>query len=393
MSFLNYVPPMGIYETLYAFLEAFGTYMGEPGTHPWSQGFPRTVQLPGGPEMPKSVTLDSNHLRYPKAWGLPALREAIASYYTKSYGAELSPENVMVFAGGRPGIIAVLLFLRPEIMIRVASTEYTPYYDMLELLGRPYTLVPSNVENGFAPAVDAYTEVSGEDSSLILMSNPCNPTGVTRDGEDLKRLVSAAESGRIGLLADEAYELFHDEPVSALRYVRDIDESNLFVAGAATKGLQSPGIRIGWVVASRRHIEILSNFSSFGMGGVSHPSQLFALELFGEERIALARSAVPAFYGAQRERYGEAFERLGLELFSGDGGFYHWCRLPGGLTAEELNLRLFKEGAAILKGTDCDMARLGSDSPLRSFFRFSFGPLDPDDFESDIEILTRALDA
>jgi aspartate/methionine/tyrosine aminotransferase len=225
------------------------------------------------------------------------------------------------------------------------------------------------------------------------MSNPCNPTGVTRDGEDLKRLVSAAESGRIGLLADEAYELFHDEPVSALRYVRDIDESNLFVAGAATKGLQSPGIRIGWVVASRRHIEILSNFSSFGMGGVSHPSQLFALELFGEERIALARSAVPAFYGAQRERYGEAFERLGLELFSGDGGFYHWCRLPGGLTAEELNLRLFKEGAAILKGTDCDMARLGSDSPLRSFFRFSFGPLDPDDFESDIEILTRALDA
>jgi aspartate/methionine/tyrosine aminotransferase len=391
MSFLSYVPPMGIYETLYAFLEAFGTYMGEPGTHPWSQGFPRTVQLPGGPEMPNSVTVTSDHLRYPKAWGLPALREAIASYYRRSYGTDISPENVMVFAGGRPGIIAVLLFLRPEVMIRVASTEYTPYYDMLELLGRPYTLVPSTVDNGFAPAVADYTDVAEGDRSLILMSNPCNPTGVTRQNGDLERLVEAAGSGSVGLLADEAYELFHDEPVSALRYVRNIDESNLFVAGAATKGLQSPGIRIGWVVASRRHIEILGNFSSFGMGGVSHPSQLYALELFGEERIALARSAVPAFYRAQRERYGEAFERLGLELFSGDGGFYHWCRLPGELAAEELNQRLFKEGAAILKGTDCDMARLGPDSPLRSFFRFSFGPLDPEDFVSDIEILTRAL--
>ena len=259
------------------------------------------------------------------------------------------------------------------------------------MLGRPYTLVPSTVDNGFAPAVEDYTDVAGEDRSLILMSNPCNPTGVTRQHGDLERLVDAAGAGRIGLLADEAYELFHDEPVSALRYVRNIDESNLFVAGAATKGLQSPGIRIGWVVASRRHIEILGNFSSFGMGGVSHPSQLYALELFREERIAMARSAVPAFYGAQRERYGEAFERLGLELFSGDGGFYHWCRLPGQLDAEELNQRLFKEGAAILKGTDCDMARLGPDSPLRSFFRFSFGPLDPEDFESDIGILTRAL--
>ena len=79
-SFLRYVPPMGIYETLYAFLESFGTYMGEPGTHPWSQGFPRTVQLPGGPPMPSRITVTSDHLRYPKAWGLPALREAIASY-------------------------------------------------------------------------------------------------------------------------------------------------------------------------------------------------------------------------------------------------------------------------------------------------------------------------
>ena len=77
-SFLSYVPPMGIYETLYAFADAFGTPMGEIGTHPWSQGFPLTTQLPGGPEMPTNVNLDADDLKYPKAWGLPELREAIA---------------------------------------------------------------------------------------------------------------------------------------------------------------------------------------------------------------------------------------------------------------------------------------------------------------------------
>jgi len=203
--------------------------------------------------------------------------------------------------------------------------------------------------------------------------------------------VGAASAADTGLLIDEAYEFFHDAPVSALQYVRDIDESNIFVVGAATKGLQAPGIRIGWVVAAKRHIEVLGNFSSFGMGGVSHPSQRFALELLGKERIALARQAVPVFYRAQRERYGEAFERLGLTLFSGDGGFYHWCRLPDGLAAAELNRRLFREGAAILEGTDCDMARLGEASQLKSFFRFSFGPLEPESFEADIEILRRTL--
>ena len=30
MAFLKYVPPMGIYETLYAFVAAFGKTMGDP---------------------------------------------------------------------------------------------------------------------------------------------------------------------------------------------------------------------------------------------------------------------------------------------------------------------------------------------------------------------------
>ena len=95
--------------------------------------------------------------------------------------------------------------------------------------------------------------------------------------------------------------------------------------------------------------------------------------------------------GNQRKKYGEAFKDLGLEVFSGNGGFYHWCKLPGKLSANELNKRLFPNGAAILKGTDCDMARRGNDSVLNQFFRFSFGPLKENSFESDIKILGKAL--
>ena len=391
MAFLKYMPPMGIYETLYAFLRAFGRPMGDPGTHPWSQGFPRTVQLPGGPPLPDSVRVVPDDLKYPKAWGLPALREAIADYYRTHYGAGVTADNVMVFAGGRPALIAALYFLDRDITVRVAATEYTPYYDMLERLGRSWSIVESNEANQFTPAVSEYLSSPTGSRTLVLMSNPCNPTGITRRGADLKALVDAAASDRTGLLVDEAYELFQDRPESALQHVADIDASNLFVVGAATKGLQAPGIRIGWVVASKANIEILGNFSSFGMGGVSHLSQRYALELLAPERVALARAAVPAFYRQQRDRYGAAFAQLGLRLFTGDGGFYHWCRLPAGLTPEELNERLFKEGAAILKGTDCDMARRGEASPLRDFFRFSFGPLDPETFESDVAILKRAL--
>ena len=127
------------------------------------------------------------------------------------------------------------------------------------------------------------------------------------------------------------------------------------------------------------------------MGGISRPSQLYAVDLLKRERTDLSQKAIPKFYANQRNRYGEVFADLGLELYSGDGGFYHWCKLPENLTASELNERLFPHGAAILKGTDCDMARLGDQSTLKQFFRFSFGPLMPDSFEEDIRIFKMAL--
>jgi aspartate/methionine/tyrosine aminotransferase len=390
-SFLTHVPPMGIYETLYAFQNVFGAPMGEPTTHPWSQGFPLTTQLPGGPAMPETIQVDSMDLKYPKAWGQPELRDAIAGYYNHYYGASIDAENVMVFAGGRPGLIALLLFLQQDIQIRIASTEYTPYWDMLRLLERNHSLVESSESNHFFPTAQDYLAKNDSDKNLIMLSNPCNPTGITRNGDALKALVENASFGSTGLLVDEAYELFHEPPVSALAHIKNIDESNLFVCGAATKGLQAPGIRIGWVVAAKHHIEILGNFSSFGMGGVSRPSQLYALELFKRERTDLSHTAIPEFYAHQRNRYGNAFTDLGIELFSGAGGFYHWCKLSGDLTASKLNERLFPYGAAILKGTDCDMARREDQSPLQQFFRFSFGPLMPNSFESDIQILKNAL--
>ena len=390
-SFINPIPPMGIYETLYAFQNSFGKYMGSPGTHPWSQGYPLTTQLPNGPKMPETININPEDLKYPKAWGIPSLRKTIAAYYNHYYDADIDYENVMIFAGGRPGLLAILTLLYDDIQIQVASTEYTPYYDMLQLTKRNYSIVESGVHNNFYPSVSDYKGEDGSKRKLILLSNPCNPTGITRSGDDLNGLVAESMNSDTGLLIDEAYELFHRPPISAAKYLKSINDSNLFIAGAATKGFQAPGIRVGWVIASHHHIKILGNFSSFGMGGVSRPSQLYAERLFDRSRTDLAVNAIPDYYSHQRRKYGEAFKKLGLELFSGEGGFYHWCRLPDDLDSEKFNHALFKHGAAILKGTDCDMKRLGKDSSLKQFFRFSFGPLEQDTFESDINIIKEVL--
>src|SRR5688572_16675948 len=84
---LRQFPPMGVYETLFRFASTTGTYMGEPGTHPWAQGFPLTTPVPGGPELPSSIAITATDRMYPKADGQPALRAAIAAYYRRFYDA------------------------------------------------------------------------------------------------------------------------------------------------------------------------------------------------------------------------------------------------------------------------------------------------------------------
>ena len=402
-QFLSHVPPMGIYETLYAFQATFGSFMGTEGTHPWSQGFPLTTPLEkfGGPELPGSVDVTFEDRFYPKAWGHPKLRNSIVDYYNSRYNSNIAPENVMIFAGGRPGIFTVMAFLKKHIKVRIGNIEWPAYLDIMTQTNSDYETVPFTKENNFHPDnVEYFSRNNLDDETAILsiISNPQNPSGQTRSGEELRELIKIAEQPGNGILLDEAYEMFHSPSVSGIEFVKDIDSSNIFLSGACTKGLQSPGIRIGWIIASKTNIEIMSNYSSFGMGGVSHPSQHYAVKLLESNRVKKARKAIEEHYSWQRERYGNAFKEMGLGVYTGNGGFYHWLELPEGMTSDELNKRLFKRGAAILCAFDCDMARAHSKdpnykTPYERFFRFSFGPLLPESFESDIELFHEVYEA
>ena len=401
-AFLSHVPPMGIYETLYAFRDTFGSFMGTEGTHPWSQGFPLTSQLKkfGGPELPKSIDITWEDRLYPKAWGHPKLRDAIVEYYNTQYRSTITAENVMIFSGGRPGIYTVLAFLKKHVTVRIGNIEWPAYLDIMAQTKTNYEIVPFTKENNFHPKNREYFSRKNSDketSILPIISNPQNPSGQTRWGEELRELIEIAEQPKNGLLLDEAYEMFHSPSVSGIEFVKDLDNSNIFLSGACTKGLQSPGIRIGWIIASKSNIEILANYSSFGMGGVSHLSQHYAIKLLNPSRVKKARKAVEEHYNWQRERYGKAFKEMGISVYTGNGGFYHWLELPEGMTSNELNKRLFKRGAAILCAFDCDMGRPHSKdpsyiTPYARFFRFSFGPLLPETFEADINLFSEVYE-
>jgi DNA-binding transcriptional MocR family regulator len=128
------------------------------------------------------------------------------------------------------------------------------------------------------------------------------------------------------------------------------------------------------------------------MGGVSRASQIYVAGLLEQKRVTQARNAICSFYSEQRKRYGEGLADLGFDLSTGSGGFYHWGKLPQGLTGDQFNERLFAHEAGILPGRLCDMARTAdAPSSLDRYARFSFGPLTADSYDDDMRILQEVL--
>lgn len=120
----------------------------------------------------------------------------------------------MVFAGGRPGIYAVLAFLKKHVEVRIGNVEWPAYLDILTQTATSWRVVPFTRENGFHPANAAYFDRQGLNAKthlLAVLSNPGNPTGHTRAGAELEELIAMAEQEN-GVLLDEAYEMFQREP-------------------------------------------------------------------------------------------------------------------------------------------------------------------------------------
>ncbi len=392
---------MGIYECLDAFQRARGKKIGDPGTRPWIQGYPRVERLPDGPDLPDTVTLSPAERKYPDRWGHAELREAIARYYVELHGASVGPENVIVLGGGRQAIFSVLALHQwqmraenrtPRVVIE--ETEYTPYWDVCRFLGLPLDIVDSNADNDFRPTVDDHLDKLQE-SSFWIKSNPCNPTGVCWQADEFAPIVERAKRDNFLGFVDEAYDFFVDPSCkSALSAIDDINQSNLAVIGAATKGLQFPGARIGWVVARPELINALGAYVTFAVGGIARPSQKFVEALLDLDRVREHRAKMSVFNRDQRQRYGSMLTDAGMKLHTGDGGFYHWCQTPDGLSAADVDARLREHDASILPGVFCDNRRppVGTAewdsyaSPLANFFRLSFGPCAPEEATGDASI-------
>jgi aspartate aminotransferase len=217
--------------------------------------------------------LNSAEVRYTPPDGIPALKQAIIRYTEEFYGWRPAPEQVMASGGAKQAIMSALhTILDPQQEVVFPAPYWVSYPEMVKLVGG--VPVPVHPEDGsFIPRIEDIEQVLGSYTKAIILNSPNNPSGAVYPEQFIADVVELCERRDLYLIMDDIYHrLIFDgrRPCNCYQYAKDRTEnSKLILINGVSKQYAMTGFRIGWAVASRRLIEVMTNIQSHETSGPS----------------------------------------------------------------------------------------------------------------------------
>lgn len=187
---------------------------------------------------------DKMHI-YPDGGGYN-LRTALAEKY------EVDFENV-VLGNGSNEIIELLChcFLNPQVELIAAEHAFVVYKLMATLFGAKYVEV---ADPNFVHDLEAMAAAITEDTRLVFIANPNNPTGTIVDQETIDAFMAKVPE-HVVVVFDEAYYEFNPAAPDVLKYVRE--DRNVAVLRTFSKAYGLAGLRIGYGLCGKGVASIL----------------------------------------------------------------------------------------------------------------------------------------
>ncbi len=366
-----------------------GYTMGDPNWSNLGQGQPEVGRIEGAPPRIDRIDLEPGDHAYGPVEGVWELRERVAEHYNRLYrkgkATQYTAENVALAAGGRLALSRIGATLE-DIRLGYFTPDYTAYEDLMTTFQRinPYWF-ELRPENGFRiDPEELERRVSQEKVGALLISNPCNPTGVAIHGEELKAWAEMARRQNCTLLMDEFYSHFMYNgygPVSIAPFVEDIEEDPILIVDGLTKCYRYPGWRVGWVLGPKKVIQCMSAAGSFLDGGMGRPIQRAALQVLEPANADQETEALRNVFGEKQRITIERLEAMGVMFpHRQEATFYTFgsvANLPESLnTGEKFMQAGIKHRVLTVPGEyfDVNPHRTRTQSDLEPYVRFSFGP-------------------
>ena len=319
--------------------------------------------------------------RYPTAKGSRELRESIAAWIQRRYGAPVDPETQILPTGGsREALFAVIqtivdreAFPGERPLVVVPNPFYQIYEGASFLAGASPLYVPLSVEKGFKPDFSAVRPEQWKRVQALVVCSPSNPCGSVFSGEDWDEVLALSERWGFAVIADECYsEVYLDESrppegiITAAARRGNSRLRNIVVCQSLSKRSNLPGLRSGFCAGDPEIMKSFLLYRTYHGSAVPTLTQAISAAAWNEE----------SHVRENRRLYREAFA-IGVPGFGSlfetrrpEGGFYLWAKCPAGDDALFTRELYRQTGLLVLPGSYLSVDA-GGGNPGRGYVRIA----------------------
>ncbi|MCC9167141.1 pyridoxal phosphate-dependent aminotransferase [Pontibacter harenae] len=265
---------------------------------------------------------------YQSYTGIPALRQAMASWYKSTYGVELNPEKeVLPLMGSKEGILHTsLAFLNPGDKVLVPNPGYPAYATATRLAGAEPIFYTLSEENGWLPQQEELERLATEGVKIMWINYPHMPTGAQATSEKLRELVNFARANSILLINDNPYSLVLPgaQPLSILSIEGATD--CCLELNSLSKSHNMAGWRVGMVLGQQDYLAAILAVKSNMDSGMYLPIQKAAIaalqnnEAWHEERNEV--------YAERKQLAHQLLDALHCKYQPNTVGMFVWAKVP-----------------------------------------------------------------
>ena len=224
--------------------------------------------------------LTTGDVKYVAPDGVPSLKKAVIRYTEENYDRLVAPENVIITNGAEQSLFNILYsILNPQDEVIVLAPYWVSYHQMIKMcMGVPVVVTPE--DGTFTPHFEEIERVVTSSTRAIIVNSPNNPSGAIYPPELIESIVNLCDKKGIFMICDDIYHKLvfdHNEAVPAYGFTKnDIESSNIIVVNGVAKLYGMTGFRVGWVIAPRELVRVMTNVTVQITSGVSPVSQAAA---------------------------------------------------------------------------------------------------------------------
>jgi succinyldiaminopimelate transaminase len=250
---------------------------------------------------------------YPLTAGSADLREAIAAWFGRRFGASVAADAVLPVIGTKE-LVAWLPTLLGAGSVGLPPLAY-PTYD-----------VGARIAGATSEVVSSTVAVGPERLDLLWINSPSNPTGQVLPPDQLRKVADWARQRGTVVASDECYaDVYYagDPPASILSpSVCDGSHEGLLAVHSLSKRSNLAGYRAGFVAGDPALIAQLLDVRKHAGMIVSAPVQAAMVAALGDDDHVVAQRSR---YAARRTALMVALEVAGMNVDDTGAGLYLWA--------------------------------------------------------------------